>query len=330
MASVGRGTERPDYYRSLIEDIHDVLFTVDAKGVFTFFNRRVEDLTGFRPEELVGRHFTILVAPEAMEPTALALLVSDANSHAPSRVHSLWRTRAGDLVPVELSVRSVTDGLETAYKVGLARDARDRCQLAKMMAEWTAELEGLTRQLRDANEALFQLAATDQLTGAFNRRVLLQRIREEVSRAGRYDAHLSLLFMDIDGFKRCNDEYGHQTGDMVLRKFTELLGHELRTCDSVYRYGGEEFAVLLPETPAMAALTLAERVRDAVARTAMGSSDSNDGPYITVSVGVTEVMSADESPERLLKRADCAMYAAKARGGNAVCLAPVELTSPVE
>lgn len=329
MSSAADDNERPHFYKGLIDDIHDVLFTVDAKGVFTFFNRRVEELTGFRPEELVGRHFTVLIAPEAMEPTAVALLVSEENSHSrPRVVHSVWRTRDGGAIPVELSVRSVSEGGDMAHKVGLARDARDRRELAKLMAEWTAELEGLTRQLREANETLFRLAATDQLTGAFNRRVLLQRIGEEVSRASRYDGQLSLMFIDIDRFKSCNDEYGHQVGDAVLQGFTELLGKELRSCDTVYRYGGEEFAVLLPETQAAAALAVAERVRSAVAASALARFDGDDGPRITVSIGVTDLMSGDDSPERLLKRADSAMYQAKARGGNAVCLASVDVTSP--
>ncbi|MFQ6131699.1 MAG: diguanylate cyclase [Armatimonadota bacterium] len=330
MSSAADETEREELYRSLVEGIQDVLFAVDSKGVFVFVNQRVEELTGYRPDELVGRHFSAVVAAEAMEQTALALLVSDEHSRGPERVHSLWRTRQGETIPVELSVKSLPAPGGPARKVGLARDARDRRELAKQMAEWTTELESLAVQLRETNERLFELAATDQLTGAFNRRVLLQRIREEVSRAARYDGQLSVLFLDIDGFKSCNDEYGHQIGDVVLKRFTELLNKELRTCDSVYRYGGEEFVVLLPETRALAAQTLADRVRDAVARSSLAADETGDGPRITVSIGVTELMSGDEDAERLLTRADCAMYAAKARGGDSVCLASIEATSAAE
>ena len=169
-------------------------------------------------------------------------------------------------------------------------------------------------QLVSLNRSLETQASTDKLTGAYNRRTWDVEIRREFSKARRQENRLCLVMADLDHFKRVNDEFGHQRGDRVLQEFTERLRQAVRASDTVYRLGGEEFAVLLPGTDIEQGQVAAEKLRVHVANTAL------DGVPITASFGVAET-DGDESPDEFFRRADQAMYAAKAGGRNRVEIA---------
>ncbi|OGR34719.1 MAG: hypothetical protein A2051_04550 [Desulfovibrionales bacterium GWA2_65_9] len=169
-------------------------------------------------------------------------------------------------------------------------------------------------QLVSLNRSLETQASTDKLTGAYNRRTWDVEIRREFSKARRQENSLCLVMADLDHFKRVNDEHGHQRGDRVLQEFTERLRQAVRASDTVYRLGGEEFAVLLPGTDIEQGRVAAEKLRVHVANTAL------DGVPITASFGVTET-DGNESPDEFFRRADQAMYAAKAGGRNRVEIA---------
>jgi diguanylate cyclase (GGDEF)-like protein len=156
----------------------------------------------------------------------------------------------------------------------------------------------------------------DHLTGARSRRAFFDLAARERARSLRGGAPLSLLLFDVDHFKRINDTYGHATGDRVLVEIIQRTGASVRSIDIVARLGGEEFAVLLPDTGAEAALEAAERLRSGLARALDGGAGSIDVSY-TVSIGAA-TLDSDESIDGMLSRADAALYAAKARGRNAV------------
>ena len=165
---------------------------------------------------------------------------------------------------------------------------------------------------------------TDALTDLHNRRYLERRLDEEVSRAIRYDQPLSCIFIDADHFKRVNDRYGHAAGDAVLREVALRIKECLRVSDIATRYGGEEFALLLPQTDAAMALHLAERIRQRIdGKTIDISSDKQI--HITVSCGVNEMDShqqeSEEAGQNLLSQADEALYQAKNQGRNRSVLA---------
>ena len=160
-----------------------------------------------------------------------------------------------------------------------------------------------------------ELAIKDPLTKAFNRMKFGDELDRELARAKRYATPLSLVMLDIDDFKRVNDGFGHQAGDMVLVELVGLLRQKLRIIDIVARWGGEEFFVILPQTDREGAMTTAEKLRQAVAGHAFG-----DLPKVTCSFGVGE-LAPDESAEHLIHRVDDALYQAKALGKNAVTLA---------
>lgn len=180
---------------------------------------------------------------------------------------------------------------------------------------WYGFLTEITQ--RKADEArLRRLATTDPLTGLSNRRHFFERGAQELRRAARYRRPLALLMLDIDHFKSVNDRYGHEAGDAVLRDLAERLRAGLRTSDLAGRIGGEEFAVLLPETTAEQAELLAERLRAAIAADPLGPDLG-----ITVSLGVAlAVPASEETLDPVLRRADAALYRAKAGGRNQVVL----------
>ncbi|WP_439105529.1 diguanylate cyclase [Congregibacter sp.] len=174
--------------------------------------------------------------------------------------------------------------------------------------------------LRDSN----QLARTDGLTGILNRRAFDAELAIAVARSERYQRELSLVVLDIDEFKALNDNYGHPVGDAVLRSAARVMTETARRIDVVAGTGGEEFAVILPDTPASAALRLAERLRQAI-----GNSGADSVP-ISASFGVASVQDTGHDTKSLLESADHGLYAAKSAGHNCVRYAQQTDIEPAE
>lgn len=172
--------------------------------------------------------------------------------------------------------------------------------------------------LNRAEQQLREMASHDFLTNLLNRREAYRQIAEEMGRATRIGKSLAFILFDIDHFKRLNDTYGHNAGDMVLKQLAMKLMSALRDYDIACRYGGEEFLVVSPETDAEQALKLAERLRLTIAAASF-STDSED-LAVTISIGVGLLQQAD-TIEKAIARADAALYQAKASGRNRVCVA---------
>lgn len=171
---------------------------------------------------------------------------------------------------------------------------------------------------KEMEQELELLATRDSLTGLYNRRELEQQFREEVARAERYGRPLSLLWLDVDHFKQINDQFGHQVGDQVLRRLSQLLQSSIRKVDYAARYGGEELAIVLPEMDTVEALEMAERLRRTIHATEMAMADGR-AIAITVSIGVAGLPEHGKTDQELLEAADRAMYRAKQAGRNRVC-----------
>jgi diguanylate cyclase (GGDEF)-like protein len=166
-------------------------------------------------------------------------------------------------------------------------------------------------------EEVKRLSTTDDLTGVANRRRLFEQGEIEYSRSRRYDHQLSVVMIDVDHFKRVNDTHGHAVGDEVLREIADRCRAGVRAIDSVGRYGGEEFAIILPESDLEAAEIVAERLRAAVERTPVVTAD---GPVpVTISGGFATLDEATASFEELIKEADRQLYRAKSEGRNRIC-----------
>lgn len=169
---------------------------------------------------------------------------------------------------------------------------------------------------------ILQLANTDPLTGVLNRRAFMQRMEIEVERAIRENRPLSLIITDLDHFKQINDRYGHQVGDLMLQKFTEVISTLSRQYDFLGRYGGEEFSIGFPGVDELNVMLIAERMRQRAEVFSIPSSDPFQPIQITASFGAASLRrESRETLSSLITRADNALYRAKGEGRNRVCLA---------
>lgn len=240
--------------------------------------------------------------------------------------------RNPQLIDVPVVIITAEEKPETLYKaldVGANDFLKKPVDPIELAARTRNMLRLRTRQLEleRANQQLALLANTDGLTGVANRRYFLQRLDQELERGKRYHSPLVLALLDVDHFKQINDRYGHQPGDEVLKALSEFTVGLLRANDLVGRLGGEEFAILMPESDQEVGTIVSERIR---AELAAHPIPTVAGPLsITVSIGVTQAYPEIDNPETMLRRADAAMYRAKSGGRNRVVQATRDDGDPV-
>lgn len=219
-------------------------------------------------------------------------------------------------VPVTVVVSRGLSEVTEPYHVRLRAVVVTCALITLAVIAFTAFLHRSQRALRQAERDLQRLATTDELTGTCNRRAFSGVAEREFLRAKRFDRPMTLLALDIDHFKLINDRHGHAVGDRVLKTCAERWMKLLREQDLLGRLGGEEFCVLLPETPPAVAMAVAERLRAATS-----SVPTGDGVLVTVSIGVSSLVPDDEDWADTLERADHALYVAKDEGRDRVALA---------
>ncbi len=239
-------------------------------------------------------------------------------SHGVRHIPVLEGKRLVGIVSIRDLIRQYQNRLETEFL-----DARRRIEELERLAS-LKEDERL-RALVDEIQRYRELSVTDPLTGLYNKRYFVARLTEETARAARYKEQLSLIFCDVDHFKRVNDNFGHAAGDLVLQQVARVLSggmdrfnilSRLRKSDIVARYGGEEFVVILPETGSQGAARAAENVRAAVQEREF-RLDGQVGS-ITMSFGVAEYSLSMKGSDELIRNADTALYKAKEQGRNRV------------
>jgi diguanylate cyclase (GGDEF)-like protein len=293
-------------------ELRDPLMVLDGRGRIVDLNRAAERTFGLRvygdlPPDFHGLRSSARAAADRYAEVVLPVReipgppgdeVSDSAEEAPRRTFEVTVTPLG---------RNDPSG-QTAL---LFRDVTERRRMERELLDTTAEL-------RAANEELERLANTDPLTGLANRRRFMRRLERELDRSQRYDRPLSLILLDLDGFKQVNDVHGHAVGDAVLEATADVMRSVCREVDIPARLGGEELALLVPETGMDGALALAERLR---ARLQERTHRDEEGmPFtVTASLGVaTRGAGGRGSPDALLHRADMALYDAKNGGRNRV------------
>lgn len=258
----------------------------------------------------------------AQERTDVLLVSLLSRSFDPLKLCAHFRTNE---VTRAVSILLICDPLERAKAVkGLEIGASDMIMTPIDPQELLARVRTQTRRtryvdiLRDRVDRGLELSVIDQLTGLYNRRYMTHQLQQFMQRSVMGAEPLSVMMLDIDHFKRINDTHGHQAGDEVLQEIADRLRQNIRPMDVACRPGGEEFLVILPETPGDMAFAAAERVRRAVAAgefSVLGNSRHVD---VTISAGISTLLGPHDTMAELLNRADTALYQAKSAGRNRV------------
>lgn len=216
-----------------------------------------------------------------------------------------------------MAVRADVEGTDELGVLGATFN-----QMANQIATYTehleAEIRARTKDLEEANRRLEALAVTDALTRLFNRRRFEEVLALEVQRSQRTNLPLSLLMIDVDHFKHYNDTFGHQAGDEVLQTIATLVKRRIRATDTACRYGGEEFAIILPDTSKDEAMTLAEHLRHIVEAHPFAYEEQQPLGRLTISIGVATYPDDAKDGVSLVRAADQALYLAKQMGRNRV------------
>jgi diguanylate cyclase (GGDEF)-like protein/PAS domain S-box-containing protein len=279
-------SKKMDDYLSLIDE-YIITSSTDLNGIITFASNAFCQTSGYSKEELVGKNFSILKHPDMDD----------------SVYKELWQViTSGKKWEGEIKNRA-KDG-STYWIHNIISPIFDK---QNRITGYTSISQNITDKKR-----VEELSVTDSLTGLYNRLKLDSVLSYEISMAFRYDTPLSIIMLDIDHFKRVNDQYGHQVGDIVLQEFSRIIEDNARKVDIVGRWGGEEFLIILPQTEIKDALHVAEKLRITIEE----FSFSHVGTK-TCSFGVA-TYETGESDVQLVEKADTALYRAKKNGRNRV------------
>jgi diguanylate cyclase (GGDEF)-like protein/PAS domain S-box-containing protein len=290
-----------EIFQQLAQSTNDVIVVTAAAPlappgpIIVYVNPAFTALTGYDADEVIGHSSRLLHGPKT-DPQTVAAVRAAMEAQRPIRVELLNYSRDGEEFWIDTNIVPL-------------RDAHGRVtHFATIGRDLTA-----TKQLQ---QELRLMASTDPLTGLLNRRRFLEQAETEFLRSQRYQHELAAVMLDIDHFKTINDTHGHFVGDQVLIAMSRAAENLLRGTDILGRWGGEEFVILMPETPLAGAAILAERLREVLARLAV---DTTAGTlHFTVSAGVAARDATDADITDILQRADSALYAAKQHGRNRI------------
>ena len=279
---------------AVLDAATSLIVVVDADARLVRWNRACEQLLGYTAADLDAPGAVLDLLPAAERPLADEAMKALIAGQSPVRTEFHWRTRAGDMRLISWSITALTgpDG-EVTYMVGTGVDITD----ARRWAEDQVAVEDRLRHMADH----------DDLTGLFNRRRFEEELERHVAHGRRYGMDGALLLLDLDDFKAVNDGHGHRAGDSVLTAVGAVLRNRLRESDVVARFGGDEFAVLMPHGGEAEAAELADVLVEAI-RTDVPAPE---GP-LGASVGFA-VFEESASSDEMLSAADDAMYADKSR-----------------
>ena len=277
---------------AVLDAATSLIVVVDADGRLVRWNRACEELLDYRQAELEAPYALLDLVPAAERRKAEEAMRALMSGDSPLGAEFHWQTRAGELRLIEWSMTALTgrDG-EITYMVATGIDIT-------AARNWTEERVAVEARLR-------HMADHDALTGLFNRRRFEEELARHIARGTRYGMSGALLMLDLDGFKEINDGHGHRAGDRVLTAVAAVLRSRLRASDIVARFGGDEFAILMPVGGEPEAKELAELLAAAVHR----DVPTPAGP-LSASVGIA-LLEESTTADEILSRADDAMYAEK-------------------
>jgi diguanylate cyclase (GGDEF)-like protein/PAS domain S-box-containing protein/putative nucleotidyltransferase with HDIG domain len=285
---------------------------VDSR--FVFVNPQFLRDMGYSQEELLGTETLNLVHPEDRDMVRQNAIDMLKGTRSTSYEFRCINKNGETKWFVETAVPIQYQGKRAA--LGNILDITERKQMEEKLEKYRARLEDMVEDRTAKLEEAERMANTDALTGLFNHRYFRERLNEEIERCSRFGDIFSLVFIDMDLFKIYNDTYGHLAGDEVLKILGQVITHSIRTIDIGFRYGGDEFAILLPGTPLTGASRVAERIRQGITTTTV-----NKGTPQTCSLGIASWPTDGLTREEITQSADAALYNAKQSGRDRVCLA---------
>lgn len=291
-------------FKFLTENSADMIFRCDFTPKFTYVSPSSIRLLGKAPGEFIGLHPSCAVFADDLVIVRKHIEELSKLGAEPSNVAVRFFHKNGSLIWMEVSARMIEDP-ETGQPKEMILVARDLTERKKL------------------EDQLLAMAMTDGLTGLSNRRAFDRELERQWSRVLAESSQFSLVLLDIDHFKKFNDEYGHLAGDDCLRVVAAAVKSAVRDGDAVARYGGEEIAIILPATDSHEAVIVAEAVRNAIENLGIEHGGNPEGSSkVTASFGVATALAraggAIRMPESLLLSADKALYMAKSEGRNCV------------
>jgi len=295
--------ESEERYRALVETANDMVFRTDRKGYFTFANVSTIRGTGYEEQEMIGKLYLDLIRPD---------MRGDASGFFRLQIQNGIRNTYSEYPVIKKDGSEIWLGqntqliMENGNVVGFQAVSRD-----------ITERRRLEKELKESEERYRELSIIDDLTQLYNSRHFYNQLQMEVDRIERHDYPLTLLLLDLDDFKIFNDTYGHIEGDQVLFKLGLIIKRCLRKEDSAYRYGGEEFTIILPMTTKDEGMIIAERIREELKQENF-SLIPDKKVHLTVSIGLGQYRK-NEAIKAFVGRVDHLMYESKKSGKDKIC-----------
>ena len=283
-------------YQKLFEAVNDALFSLNQEGYFATSNRMFLKMTGYTENEIRSLHFSKILHPED-----LPLMINDHQ-----------KVMRGEYAPDRYTFRIINKEEKIIYVEGNFRRLKEKNAVVGILGV----LRDVTEKIKLERE-LLELSITDGLTGLHNQRHFFKELDQEMERARRQKTPLCLLLFDLDAFKAYNDLNGHLEGDKVLKSVAEAVLKSIRRMDSAFRYGGDEFTVILPGAGKKEGILVAERIRKSFEKIPSLQQ-------ISLSIGLVE-FDTQYDLTTFVNHADAAMYAAKKMGGNQISVFPPDI-----
>jgi diguanylate cyclase (GGDEF)-like protein/PAS domain S-box-containing protein len=290
---------------TIVEAIEEGLLLCNSDGKIEYSNPSSWDLLDHEPNALLGTNVMEHIQPQQEVRRALKLAVRGRVVNS----EGVIERRTGEETPIEYVMSAIRD-LPGGPTQGIVVAIRD-----------VGPLKSLINQLEEASRRLQEQVITDPLTGVYNRRYLEARLEDEFNAAMRYNRSFSLMMLDLDHFKRINDDFGHDEGDKLLKRVSNSLSNGIRASDVITRYGGDEFVILMPETPLNRAVDVTERLRKHVTEDLQ-----KHGQVITASFGIATYRGKPgvTSAAELIRLVDQALLRSKEQGRNCIQVVPNE------
>ena len=295
--------ESEELFRNYMENAPDGVYMSDLNGTFLYGNRKSEEIIGYRREELIGKNFlelNLLTENSLNKATQMLQENMKGNPTGPDEIELI--NKEGRIIPAEINT-SLVQRMGQEIILAFVRDITERKKIEEA--------------LQKSEQKYRELSIIDDLTQLYNSRHFYSQIEREMERSNRYDQPLTLLMLDLDKFKEFNDTYGHVEGDYVLSRLGQVVKRCLRETDSAYRYGGEEFTIMLPMTTSEEGIVTAKRIQTEL-RKENFSPVLGQEVYMTVSIGMAQYNPKEEM-KAFVNRADQLMYQAKKNGRDRIC-----------